>query len=258
MPTICFSNRVKSIMASRMGNSVIVKLLGKSIGYRTLHSRIVALWKPMGDFQIVDLDNGYFVIHFENPDDRMTALTKGPWTVLGHYLTVQPWSANFNSEEKYPSSTMIWVRLPNMPLQYYHKSTLRAISKILGDLVKIDYQTEAVQRGKFARLAVMVNLNKPLVSRFKIDKRIQKVEYEDLPTICYSCGRFGHVVESCIFSNVSANTEKANNDTMSEEPVVASEGPITDQNLGPWMHVQRKKETRRRIWRWKWWERIIL
>ena len=199
MPTISFSNRVKSIMASKMENSMIVKLLGKSIGYKTLHSRIAALWKPTFDFHIVDLDNGYFVIHFENPDDRMTVLTKGPWTVLGHYLTVQPWSANFNYEERYPSSTVIWVWLPIMPLQYYHKSTLKAISRILGDLVKIDYQTEAVQRRKFARLAVMVNLNKPLVSRFKIDNQIQKVEYEDLPTICYSCGRFGHMVKSCMF-----------------------------------------------------------
>ena len=144
MPTICFSDRVKSILASKMENSVIVKLLGKSIGYKTLHSRIVSLWKPTSDFQIVDLENGYFVVHFEDPNDRLIALTKGPWTVMGHYLTVQPWTASFNSEENYPSSTVIWIRLPNMPLQYYHKSTLRAISKILGGLVKIDYQTEAV------------------------------------------------------------------------------------------------------------------
>ena len=240
MPTIRFSNRVKSILASKMEHSVIVKLLGKSIGYKALHSRIVALWKPMMEFQIVDLDNGYFIVHFEDPNDRLTALTKGPWTVLGHYLTVQPWSMNFNSEERYPASTVIWVRLPNMPLQYYHKSTLRAISSILGDLVKIDYQTEAVQRGKFARLAVMVNLNKPLVSRFKIDNRIQKVEYENLPTICYSCGRFGHVVESCTFFGEGVNREVETNDKRLENPVMVTESPVTGQNLGPWMHVQKR------------------
>ena len=107
MPTICFSNRVKSIMVSKMENSVIVKLLGKSIGYKALHLRTVSLWKPISEFQIVDLDNGYFVVHFEDPNDRLIALTKGPWIVLGHYLTVQPWSANFNSEERFPSSTVI-------------------------------------------------------------------------------------------------------------------------------------------------------
>ena len=56
---------------------------------------------------------------------------------------------------------------------------------------------ESSQRGKFAQMVVKVNLNKPLVSRFKIDGRIQKVEYEDLPVICYACGRFGHVITNC-------------------------------------------------------------
>ena len=147
MPTICFSNRVKSILASKMENSVIVKLLGKSIGYKTLHSRLISLWKPTSEFQIVDLDNGYFIVHFGDPNHSLTALTKGPWIMLGHYLTVQPWSVNFSSEERYPSTMVIWVRLPNMSLQYYRKSMLRAISSILGDLVKIDYQTKAVQSG---------------------------------------------------------------------------------------------------------------
>ena len=157
--------------------------------------------------------------------------------MLGHYLTVQPWSANFNFEERFPSSTVIWVHLPNISLQYYHKSTLRAILSILGDLIKIDYQNEAVQRGKFARLAVMVNLNKPLVSRFKINNRVQKVEYEDLPTICYSCGRFGHVVEACMFSKKGVNTDVTTNDKMVENPVMAIGSLVTGQNLGPWMHV---------------------
>ena len=93
---------------------------------------------------------------------------------------------------------------------------------------------------EFARLAVMVNLNKPLVSRFKIDNRVQKVEYEDLPTICYSCVRFGHVVESCTFSKEGINTEVATNDKRFENPVMATGSPVIGQNLGPWMHVQKR------------------
>ena len=94
---------------------------------------------------------------------------------------------------------MVWVCLPNTPFQYYHKSTLRAIANIVDDLIKIDYKTGSVQHGKFSRMAVGVNLNNPLISRFKIEDRVQKVEYEDLPIICYQCGRFVHVVETCNF-----------------------------------------------------------
>ena len=120
MPTIKFSDRVKSLLAQSMGCSVIVKLLGKSIGHKTLQSRLLSLWKLLGEFQIVDMDNGYFLINLEDQEDYINALTKGPWTILGHYLTVQPWSSNFNLEENFPAEIVVWIRLPNMPLQYYH------------------------------------------------------------------------------------------------------------------------------------------
>ena len=150
MPTISFSDRVKGILARLMDRSVIVKLLGKTIGYKALQNKIMSLWKPSGEFHIIDLDNGYFLVSLENHEDRVNALTKRPWTVLGHYLTMEPWSLNFNLELNFPSTTVIWVRLSNMPIQYYHKSTLRAIASIIGDLIKADYMTESSQMGKFA------------------------------------------------------------------------------------------------------------
>ena len=118
------------------------------------------------------MDKGDFLTSLGNHENCVNALTKGSWIVLGHYLTVEPWSLNFNLEVNFPSTTIIWVRLPNMLIQYYHKSTLRAIASIIGDLIKVDYMIESSQRGKFARMAIKVNLNKPLVSRFKIDDRI--------------------------------------------------------------------------------------
>ena len=130
------------------------------------------------------MDNGYFLTNLEDQENYINALTKRPWNVLGHYLTVQPWPSSFNSKENFPAETLVWIRLPNMPLQY-HKSTLRAIANIIRDLIKIDYKTESVQRGKFARMAVRVNLNKPFISRFKIEDSVQMVESEDLLVICY-------------------------------------------------------------------------
>ena len=66
-------------------------------------------------------------------------------------------------------------------------------------MIKIDYKIQSVQRGKFSRMAVRVNLNKSLISRFKIEDRIQMVDYEDLPVICYQCRCFGHVADTCDF-----------------------------------------------------------
>ncbi|KDO50221.1 hypothetical protein CISIN_1g0394271mg, partial [Citrus sinensis] len=66
-----------------------------------------------------------------------------------------------------------------------------------GKVVRIDYNTESMTRGKITRIAVEVTLSKPLVSQFLLDGKVQKVEYENLPNICFGCGKCGHSCESC-------------------------------------------------------------
>ena len=75
----------------------------------------------------------------------------------------------------------------------------------------MDYISESSQSGNFARMAVTVNLNKPLVSGFIIDECIQKVKYDDLPVICYACGCFGHVIANCQFSHGDLEVHEGNN-----------------------------------------------
>ena len=66
--------------------------------------------------------------------------------MLGHYLTVQPWSPTFNVSEKNVNSVVAWVRFWGMPIQYYYKSVLRAISGVVGKFIRVDYNTGEAQR----------------------------------------------------------------------------------------------------------------
>lgn len=56
-----------------------------------------------------------------------------------------------------------------------------------------------VTKGRFARVCVEIDLTKPLVAKFWLDKRWYSVEYEGLHLICYKCGRYGHGLKSCPF-----------------------------------------------------------
>lgn len=76
------------------------------------------------------------------------------------------------------------------------KKILRLLGQIIGTLIRIDYNTESAIRGKFARIAVEVALNKPLVSQFLLDGKLQKVENESFPYICFNCGTYGHNKET--------------------------------------------------------------
>lgn len=46
-------------------------------------------------------------------------------------------------------------------------------------------------------MAVSINLRLPLISKLRMDGKVQIVEYENKPNICYDYGYFGHMNEGC-------------------------------------------------------------
>lgn len=189
IPSITFSQRVHEQLIKPRQATVVVKLLGRMIGYKALASRLETLWPNIGVFSIIDLDNGYYLVRFCSKNAAEFVLTQGSWVILGHYLTVQQWTPQFDCFNEKIDKIVAWIRLPGMPLHYYHKKIIRMLGHVVGRVLKIDYNTEQATRGKFARITIEVYLDKPLVSQFWLDGKLQKAEYESLPTICFGCGR---------------------------------------------------------------------
>ncbi|KAH1030723.1 hypothetical protein J1N35_042897 [Gossypium stocksii] len=52
-------------------------------------------------------------------------------------------------------------------------------------------------KGCFTRLAVCLNLEKLMISQVLVDGVVQRVEYEALPTVCFSCEKYRHVKDLC-------------------------------------------------------------
>ncbi|KAF2289243.1 hypothetical protein GH714_032046 [Hevea brasiliensis] len=92
----------------------MVKLLGRQLGYKFLCFRIESLWKPLGWYAIIDLDNGYCLIKFITEEDVQRALFGGPWVVMGHYLTMESWNPSFNPASHLPSKIVAWVGHTNV------------------------------------------------------------------------------------------------------------------------------------------------
>ncbi|KAI9112960.1 hypothetical protein K1719_016074 [Acacia pycnantha] len=195
--SIDFSKEVREVLEKGMERALVIKLLGRSVTYVDLMNRTQSIWKLKGSYQLVDMEANFYFAMFDLEEDYVKVLTGGPWTIFGAYITLQPWTSDFNPNTTSISTVVAWVQVPGLALRYYHKSTLRAIGKLLGEVVKIDYMTESRGRGKYARVAVLTDLQKPLIPWIKVDGKIYGVEYEGLPLICFSCGKYGHTKEKC-------------------------------------------------------------
>lgn len=111
------------------------------------------------------MENDYYSVKFLREEDYQNALSGGPWTIFGHYLTVHPWSPMFSTTQQQPSDLLVWVRLPGISEVIYSRNLLNYIGSVIGPVAKIDRTTNSKMRGQFARLAVFIDTDKPLASR---------------------------------------------------------------------------------------------
>ncbi|MBA0725388.1 hypothetical protein Golax_021981 [Gossypium laxum] len=77
------------------------------------------------------------------------------------------------------------ILVKRLPYRFYNKKLLRFIAETLGKVVKVDYNTTTGKKGKFARFAIVIDLNKPSKEFVGINGTLYNVEYEGLPSICY-------------------------------------------------------------------------
>ncbi|KAJ4836147.1 hypothetical protein Tsubulata_038857 [Turnera subulata] len=194
-PTIRLTSSDKKRIYRRWKDTLIVKLLGKSVGYRFLHRTLMNQWKPRGEIVMADMGNDFYLLQFTNEYDYNRVLYDGPWIVADHVLIVRRWQPQFDPDDAIIDKAVVWVQLPKLYQEYYDKEILMRIARRVGKPIKVDEVTLKLSRVKFARVCIEVDLSKPLVSKFRLRRRIWRVVYEGLSTVCFSCGRYGHTSE---------------------------------------------------------------
>ena len=228
---------MKRKLASLWQTSIIIKLMGRQLGYRALQTRLAGIWRPTGKWTLIDIGYGFFIVRFDNPQDYQHALMDGPWFVGDHYLHVQAWEADFHPHVAKIPTTAVWIRLEQLPIEYYHPEFLKHVGNKLGKLLRIDAVTSAAMRGRFARLCMQVNTAYPLPKRVKIGAFWQDIVYENLPMLCYRCGRIGHRDTHCTEPNLPLqDTDKPGAINRDESGPHAS-----GQNHSPWKMVQTRR-----------------
>ncbi|CAN1795056.1 hypothetical protein LINPERHAP1_LOCUS20483, partial [Linum perenne] len=195
--SLSLSKEFKDKLCKPWVNTLVVRLLGKSIGYSYLCHRLRSMWKPANPIHIIDLDKGCFMVKFGDEHDYFKALTGGPWMILDHYLVVHQWTPDFRVSDSLTAKMVVWVRFPLMPVQYYHA---------------------------------------------------QDVEYENLPALCFTCGKVGHLLAECPSSSPTvgpATQELPQPALPSPEMGIRPALPSPD-SFGPWMVVTRKSRRPRK------------
>ena len=196
---IGFPKEEKIRMRAPWQKALIIKTFGKRMVFSFLLERVRKMWNPSGGMDCIDLGYDYYLVKFELVEDVDSILTGGPWFIGQHFLAIKQWEPGFKASTATLSSVVVWIRLPELPMEFYEPNALKKIGRAIGPVLRINYHTANKERGRFARLCIQVNLDKPLVRKIYLGKIEQCVLYEGINALCFSCGRIGHKVEACPF-----------------------------------------------------------
>ena len=210
----------------------------------------------------VDLTYGFFLVRLYSKEDLENVIKKGPWFIGDHFLSLRPWEPFFKPSSANVSLVAVWIRLNELPIELYEPEVLKEIGGNIGKVLRIDSHTTMEARGKYARLCIQVDVNKPLINTVIIGRFEQGVTYEGLQRLCFSCGRVGHKVDSCPYtirkgkSSLAATEEdqeaqppnpRAEHDGCRTSASVgmqnACEEGDPEGQYGHWMVVQRKRNS---------------
>lgn len=281
IPEILVSDKELNEWSQQWNLTLIINVMGRKVNFRALENKLNRDWARTGPIQIIDMPRGYYAVKFHKEEDYNHVLFEGPWMIADHYILIQRWRRNFLSSARVEKKVAVWVRIPELPLELYNKKFLTRLGASFGMLLKVDQLTSIHSRGKFARICVEMDLEKPVVPQVRVRGEVLKLEYEGLHTICFFCGVYGHKESECMRKVVEPTPpmrEEGSGGTMvgsamegdaacgvTIQGITGRDNPILqrcdkDQNpeaaiavvteqqptFGPWIVVSRKKNSSRR------------
>ena len=95
----------------------------------------------------------------------------------------------------------------------------------IGKPFRIDDASSIVSGRHYERICVEIDLLKPLVTKFKLRRKVKKLEYEGFHLIYFGCGLYGHRKESCPHEN--------------KEPSIAQEPTTREETI---LNMERQDE----------------
>jgi hypothetical protein len=188
--------------------AVEAQALGKLLSEKpamteALKNSVGKVWCPLKGVSCKDLGENTFRFTFHQASGKRKALEEGPWMFDGDALIMEDFDASKTTDEYEFASVPIWIRVANLPLGKLDKDTGETIGNKVGEFIEVELGEDGMAKGKVLRVKVRLNIKKPLMRGVLVQIGEEKterwcpLEYEFLPSFCWTCGVIGHVDRGC-------------------------------------------------------------
>ncbi|KAG5629777.1 hypothetical protein H5410_001494 [Solanum commersonii] len=96
------------------------------------------MWRVSEEIVLIDIGYDYYIVKFFKEENLLLqrTLQQGPWFVNGYFLSIKRWHPNFVASETNETESVIWIRLPELPTEFYDHSILVQIDVCSSEVLR--------------------------------------------------------------------------------------------------------------------------
>ena len=155
--------------------SELLPLVGKIISQKThhnqtVHAALTKAWFFANPFSFAVLGPNLFLFKFYD-QTHISRILSNVWNVNGSLLAIQVWTPSAAIKDLPLCEVPFWIQIHGLPLQNMSIKNAIAIRKGLGQLVKVeDNSEETVAFRSYLKVLVSIDVNKPLNPGFNFNR----------------------------------------------------------------------------------------
>lgn len=134
-----------------------------------LRENLMMLWQPIGPWRMVPLGRGFYEFSFSSPEDLRCVWAAGVWNLRPGLLRLFQWSQDFNPSQQKQTHVQCWVRIYELPQEYWRPKLLFEIAGGLGTPISLDDTTKNRVFGHYAQILVDVDLSGKLHDKILVE-----------------------------------------------------------------------------------------
>lgn len=190
--------------ATRWQSTAVDYFLGRKPYFHHLNEFVRSVWPALQE--VVASSQGLYFFRFKSVGAMEEVIEGGPWLFQGQPIVLQKWEPGMLMMRKQHKAVPVWIRLRNLPLEYWTEEGLSVVASGIGKPLYQDAITKQCSRVDYARVCVLedfdANLPKHLVLLLPSEQGRGGtckvlVEYEWLPAKCTTCSSLGHKDDHC-------------------------------------------------------------
>ena len=183
----------------------------KPFAVRELSAKIGKVWKTTAGWKMVPLGKGFYDFHFDSLDDLKKIWAAGTVNLRPGLLRFSQWTKDFKLLVQKQTHVSLWIRLIELPQEYWRERTLKEIASAVGTPIDIDGPTRNRTFGHYARILVDIDLSKKAYDEVLVERDgfafMVEIQYERRPLFCHHCYSIGHNITTCRWINPQAAKE---------------------------------------------------